>query len=162
VLRHAEALLTSTSPGVTAYIDADLRDPAKILAEAGKTLDFAQPVAVMLLAVLHFVSDEHNPEGIVDTLMDAVPADSYLVLSHTAKDILPEQMETFVQVMNQGLASPAVHRTRDEVARFFSGRELLEPGLVTISEWRPDPAADTPEPTVLWCGVARKNLSALP
>lgn len=158
VLRHAEALLTSTKPGVTAYIDADLRDPAEILAKAAGTLDFAKPVAVMLLAVLHFVSNERDPQGIVKTLMDAVPPGSYLVLSHSAKDILPEQMEAFVQVMNQGLPEPAVHRSQEQVARFFSesGLELVEPGLVTISEWRPDPSTETCEPTVLWCGVARK------
>jgi hypothetical protein len=156
VLRHAQALLTSTTPGVTAYIDADLRDPAKILAEAAKTLDFTKPVAVMLLAVLHFVSDDHDPQNIVDTLMDAVPAGSYLVLSHTARDIMPEQMETFVQAMNKDLAEPAVHRSREEVAGFFGGLELIEPGLVTISAWRPSPVTETAGPTVLWCGVARK------
>jgi hypothetical protein len=157
VLRHAQALLTSTTPGVTAYIDADLRDPAKILAEAAKTLDFTKPVAVMLLAVLHFVSDDHDPQNIMDTLMDAVPAGSYLVLSHTARDVMPEQMETFVQAMNKDLAEPAVHRNREEVAGFFGGLELIEPGLVTISEWRPNPVTETAGPTVLWCGVARKT-----
>ena len=155
VLRHAEALLIGKAPGTTAYIDADLRDPDKILAEAARTLDFCQPVAIMLLAVLHFVSDEQDPYEIVNTLLDAVPAGSYLVASHTAKDIRPEQVAPFIQVLNRGLSDKSVSRDRAEVARFFRGLELVEPGVVNISEWRPRPGTDA-EPAILWGAVARK------
>jgi hypothetical protein len=155
VLRHAEALLTGKTPGATAYIDADLRDPDKVLAGAARTLDFSQPVAIMLLAVLHFVSDEQDPYKIVNTLLDTVPAGSYLVVSHTAKDIRPEQVAPFIQILNRGLADKSVSRDRSEVARFFQGLELVEPGVVNISEWRPRPGTDA-EPAILWGAVARK------
>jgi O-methyltransferase involved in polyketide biosynthesis len=158
VLRHAEALLTSTAPGQAAYIDADLRDPGKILSEASRTLDFSEPVAIMLLAVLHFIPREANPYQIVDTLMGAVPAGSHLAVSHSATDIFPREMKAFVRTMNEGLSErdKAVHRSREEITRFFCGLDLIEPGVVQISKWRPGSAAEAAASTFLWSGVACK------
>jgi hypothetical protein len=156
VLRHAQALLRSAPGGETTYIEADLRDAQPILRQAAATLDFSQPVAVMLLGVLHLVSDAEDPWGIVTTLMDAVPPGSYLVISHPALDISEAQAEGQC-VYNQNVATPQTLRTRDQVARFFAGLELVPPGLVQVHQWRPAPEDDAPEGTVSAHGsVARK------
>jgi hypothetical protein len=156
VLRHAQALLRTAPGGATTYIEADLRDPQPILRQAATTLDFSQPVAVMLLGVLHLVSDEDDPWEIVTTLMDAVPPGSYLVISHPALDISEAQAEG-QRVYNQNVATPQRLRTRDEVARFFAGLELVPPGLVQVHQWRPSPEDNAPEGTVsAHGGVARK------
>ena len=147
VLRHAQALLRSAPGGVTTYIEADLREPEPILRQAAETLDFGQPVAVMLLGVLHLVSDAEDPWRIVTELMAAVPPGSYLVISHPALDISAAQAEG-QRVYNQNVATPQTLRTRDQVARFFTGLELVPPGLVQVHQWRPDPADDAPAGTV--------------
>ena len=157
VLAHAEALLTSTGPGVTDYIDADLRDPEAILAAAARTLDFSQPVAVMLIAVLHFVSDQADPHRIVNTLMSAVPPGSYLAISHIAKDISPDEMAVFIRAVNKDITEKGVLRDREEVTTFFDGLALAEPGVVQVSQWRPRSEAEGAEPAVMWGGVARKD-----
>jgi len=157
VLRHAQALLRSTPEGFTTYIEADLREPAPILRQAAATLDFNQPVAVMLLGVLHLVADSEDPWGIVATLMDVVPAGSFLVISHPALDISETQAEG-QRVYNQNVATAQTLRTRDEVARFFTGLEFVPPGLVQVHQWRPDPGDGAPEGTVsAHGGVAKKN-----
>ncbi|MFB4306632.1 SAM-dependent methyltransferase [Actinomadura sp. GTD37] len=156
VLAHAEALLRGTGVGATDYIDADLRDPGKILREASRTLDFTQPVAVMLIAVLHFVPDEADPQQIVDTLMAAVPAGSHLVVSHTAKDIFPEEMAAFAQAMNANTAETVTLRDREQVSGFFRGLDLVEPGVVQVSRWRPRSELEAAAPAVLWGGMAGK------
>ncbi|NEA29794.1 SAM-dependent methyltransferase [Actinomadura bangladeshensis] len=156
VLAHAEALLQSSEPGATDYIDADLRDPAKILQQAARTLDFTQPVAVMLIAVLHFIPDESDPSRIVRTLMDAVPPGSHLVVSHTAKDILPEEMAAFAHAMNKNSAEKVTLRDREQVTALFHGLDLLAPGVVEVSNWRPRSADEASTPAVLWAGMARK------
>jgi S-adenosyl methyltransferase len=156
VLAHARALLTS-STGATAYVDADLRDTEKILEAAANTLEFSEPVAIMLIGVLHFITDADDPYGIVTTLLDAVVPGSYLVIAHVAKDIHPEQMAEFQRRMNeQHPETPGTLRTHDEVSRFFAGTELLEPGVVQPSQWRPRTDLEASAPTALWCGVARK------
>jgi hypothetical protein len=157
VLAHAEALLTSTEPGVTDYIDADLRNPGEILAEAAQTLDFSQPVAVMLIAVLHFISDAADPYRIVNTLMNAVPPGSYLAISHIAKDISPDEMSVFIQAMNKDVAEKGVLRDRQQVTRIFDGLTLTDPGVVQVSQWRPRSEAEAGAPAVMWGGVARKD-----
>jgi hypothetical protein len=157
VLAHAEALLTSTQPGVTGYVDADLRDPDKIIREAARVLDFTQPVAIMLIAVLHFVSDESDPYQIVDTLISAVPAGSYLAVSHIASDILPEKMAVFIRAMNEHVTEKGVLRDREQVTSFFRGLDLIEPGVVQVSRWRPRSELEAAAPTVMWGGVARKT-----
>jgi hypothetical protein len=155
VLAHARALLTGvTAP--TAYVDADLRDTGEVLAQAARLLDFSQPVAVMLLGVLHLVSDAEDPWSIVTTLMDAVPPGSYLVISHPALDISEAQAEG-QRVYNQNVSTAQTLRTRDQVARFFTGLEFVPPGLVQVHQWHPDPEDDAPEGTVsAHGGVARK------
>jgi hypothetical protein len=156
VLRHAQALLRSAPGGVTTYIEADLRDPQPILRQAAATLDFSQPVAVMLLGVLHLVSDAEDPWRIVRELMVAVSPGSYLVISHPALDISEAQAEG-QRVYNQNVATQQTLRTRDQVARFFTGLELVPPGLVQVHQWRPDPEDDAPEGTVsAHGGVGRK------
>jgi phage gp37-like protein len=157
VLAHARALLASDPAGATAYIDADLRDPDRILAEAALTLDFSQPVAIMLLLILHLIPDESDPYGIVARLLDGVPSGSYLVISHPAKDIQAAAAARAVKRFNQLVSTPQTRRTRAEVARFFDGLELLEPGIVQIHQWRPDPNTIAPAGAVSsHGGVARK------
>ncbi len=157
VLTHARALLTSAEPGATSYIEADLRDPGKILQHAARLLDFTQPVAVMLVAVLHLISDEDNPYQIVNTLMDAVPAGGYLAVSHLTSDLYPEQMAELVRGFNEQAAAKVILRDRAEISRFFDGLELVDPGIAKISEWRPRSDLEAAAPAILWAGVARKK-----
>jgi hypothetical protein len=156
VLAHAEALLRSTDAGATDYIDADLREPGKILQEASRTLDFSRPVAVMLIAVLHFIPDDADPYKIADTLMAAVPPGSHLVVSHTAKDIFPEEMAAFARAMNENSAEKVTLRDREQVAGFFRGLDLVEPGVVQVPRWRPRSDLEASAPAALWGGMARK------
>ena len=157
VLTHARALLTSTPLGATDYIDADLRDPAKILQRAARTLDFSRPVAVMLIAVMHLIVDADDPYAIVATLMDAVPPGSYLALSQVAADIQAEQMAEAARRYNRLAHETQRHRTRDEVARFFDGLELAQPGLVPVQQWRPGSAAEASARSAMWGGVGYKR-----
>lgn len=156
VLLHAHALLTSAEPGATSYIEADLRDPAKILEHAARLLDFTQPVAVMLVAILHLISDDDNPGQIVNTLMDAMPAGSYLVVSHLANDLYPEQMAELARGFNEQAATKVILRDRAEISRFFDGLELMDPGIAKISGWRPRSDLEAAAPAILWAAVARK------
>jgi hypothetical protein len=155
VLSHAKALLNSTPEGACAYLDADLRDPATIVAEAAKTLDFSQPVAVMLIAILHWLPDEADPRRIVSELMDAVPAGSYLALSHMAKDVNAEVRAETIGRTGQFMKPPTT-RERAEISRYFDGLELVDPGIVLVSEWRPHSELESRSPAYLWSGVARK------
>ena len=138
LLLHAQALLRSTPEGATAYLQADLRDPGGILDRAASLLDFGQPVAVMLLGVLHLIQDGEDPWGIVARLMAAMPPGSYLTISHPAIDIHQSQANA-QRVYNERVATPQTLRTREQVARFFAGLELVEPGLVQVHQWRPGP-----------------------
>lgn len=156
VMLHAQALLTSAEPGATSYIEADLRDPGKILQQAARLLDFTQPVAVTLIAVLHLISDDDNPYQIVSTLMDAVPAGSYLAVSHLANDLYPEEMAELARGFNEQAAVKVRLRDRAEISRFFDGLELVDPGIAQISKWRPRSDLEAAAPAILWAGVARK------
>jgi hypothetical protein len=156
VLAHARALLTSTAEGTTDYIDADLRDADQILAKAAATLDFSQPVAIMLMAILQHLSEEHHPYSVVAQLMAAVPAGSYLALSHPAKDIHAAEMAEMANRLNQMMAEKVTFRSRAEVAPFFDGLELVEPGMTNVPEWRPESDQEASSPAALWGGVARK------
>ena len=141
VLAHARALLTSDPAGRTAYIEADLREPGKILAHptVRDILDLSQPVALMLVAILHFISDEDDPGGIVSTLMSALAPGSYLVCSHVTPEIDPDSMHAIVQNYRDG-GIWAGARTASEFGRlFFDGLELVPPGVVLITDWRPAP-----------------------
>ena len=157
VLSHARALLTSSPEGVTAYLDADLRDTDRILEQAADTLDFGRPVAVMLLAIVHYIPDLAEARRIVARLVDAVPSGSYVTISHAASDISPEAMAEMIRRMNEHLAEGNhVGRTREVVASFFDGLEVLDPGVVKVTEWRPRSELEAEGPTSLWGGVARK------
>jgi hypothetical protein len=157
VLAHARALLTSSPEGATGYLDADVKDVGQILAGAARLLDLGQPVGVMLVAVLHMLRDADDPRAIVDRLMAAVPAGSFLVISHLASDIERETMAEMGRRLNESMAQQFTMRTRAQVTAFFDGLTLLDPGVVRTHEWRPDSAADAKTPGVLWAGVARKD-----
>jgi hypothetical protein len=156
VLAHARALLTSSPEGKTAYLDADLRDTAKILEAARKTLDFASPVAIMLIGVLHCIPDGDDPYGIVTRLLGVVPPGSYLVLGHPASDVEVEASARATAGLNSRLAEPVTFRTREAVAGFLDGVEPLDPGLVQYPQWRPEPGTPPAAPVPAWCAVARK------
>ena len=156
VLSHARALLTSDPAGATDYIDADLRDPRGILASAARLLDFSRPVAVMLMAVLQHLDDEDDPYRVTETLLEPMPPGSYLALSHPAKDINAEAMARMAESLNKMMAEKVTFRDRPAVAGFFDGLELVEPGLVQASKWRPISEAEAASPAALWGGVARK------
>jgi hypothetical protein len=158
VLAHARALLTSDPAGVTEYVDADLRDTSAILRQAGEVLDFTRPVAVTLLAVLHAVPDSDDPYKIVATLMDAVPSGSYLAISHAGSDLFDrEALGDLEEITVQMVRLQPAFRNREQVARFFDGTELVEPGVVRVEEWRPDAATDTSGRSAAWCAVGRKR-----
>lgn len=157
VLVHARALLVSTPVGATSYLDADLRDPEPILDQAAHLLDFSQPVAVMLMGVMHLISDEDDPSGIVERLMRAVPPGSYLALSHPAADIDADAMADAQRRQNQMQAEQVAFRRRDEVARFFDGLEMVEPGLVRAPEWRPGTLDEAQARAALWAGLGQKS-----
>jgi hypothetical protein len=156
VLSHARALLTSKPEGACAYIDADLRDPDTILAQAKGTLDFRQPVAIMLLTVLQFVTDDHEVSAIVTRLMDACAPGSFVTISHPASDIDTEQHTEMVRRLNQSVAEKVALRDHAGVTRLFDGFELIEPGVVRAPQWRPDSDLEAASPAVLWAGVARR------
>lgn len=161
VLAHATALLTSTPEGATDYIDADLRDPAAILEGAARTLDFEQPVALMLLGIAAHVPDD-RAYGIVERLVDALPSGSHLVFCDSTEVFHPKEMRAMVEQWNQASDNPRTNRSPDQLARFFEGLELLDPGLVSVAQWRPvdEPEAtegqQEPQEVDSFGGVARK------
>ncbi len=160
VLAHARALLTSSAEGKTAYIQADLREPEKILNDpvTRQTLDFTQPIALMLVAVLHFVPDSDGPRPIVDTLLGALPSGSYLVASHVTPEHDPEGVGGLERTY-QASGLPAQARVADDFAGLaFRGLDMVDPGLVLVSEWRPDTERVRPQASeVNWYGaIARK------
>jgi S-adenosyl methyltransferase len=157
VLSHARALLTSEPGGATAYLDEDLRNVAELIRSASATLDLTRPVAVMLIGILHCIPDEDDPAGVVGQLMDAVPSGSYLAISHPANDMTNPGVRRLASRMNELMPMKVRFRSQADVARFFDGLELVEPGLVRGPEWRPDSDADLGNPAAVWAGVARKN-----
>jgi len=156
VLSHARALLKSSPQGACAYLDADLRDPDAILSAAAGTLDFGQPIAVMLIAVMHFIGDDAQASEIITRLTTACGPGSYLVISHVGGDIDAEQQTEMVRRLNQAVAQKATMRDRTGVTRLFDGLELVAPGVVRVSDWRSDSDLEAARPTGLWGGVARK------
>jgi hypothetical protein len=152
VLVHARALLASSPEGATDYVDSDVEDPDKILREAARTLDFSEPIAVTMLGILGNVADYAEARSIVKRLVDAVPSGSYLVVSdgtNTSKEIVDGQ-----RIANQS-GHPYNLRSPEEITRYFDRLELVEPGVVSIPHWRPEPG---PLPLAMdgYCGVARK------
>jgi hypothetical protein len=157
VMAHARALLTSSPEGATAYIDADLRDPDKIVAEAVGTLDFGQPIALILSGVLGHIVDVGQARSIVRRLMGALPSGSYLSLNDGTNLIGGEDLEQAMQDYNDSGALPYVQRTPEEIASFFDGLALVQPGVVSCPRWRPDPVPDVPPAEVdAFGGVGRK------
>jgi hypothetical protein len=161
VLAHARALLISDEAGATDYIDADLRDTDTILAEAGQLLDFSEPVAVTLVAILHAIPDSDDPHAIVARLMGAVPSGSHLAISHMGTGLIDRETQRGLEshsgrAMQQRLTA----RSREQVARFFDGMDLIPPGVVRVEDWRPEPAtggAGGPGSSALWGAVGRKR-----
>ncbi|MHC3467727.1 SAM-dependent methyltransferase [Streptomyces sp. 7R007] len=156
VLAHARALLTSTPEGVTNYVDADLRDPDTIVREARKTLDFDQPVALMLMGILGHIEDFDEARSIVRRLVDALPSGSYLVQYDSTNT--SEAYVEAIRQYNEGGSLPYILRSPEQIARFFDGLELLEPGVASCSRWRPDAGAwELPEEVHQYGGVALKR-----
>jgi hypothetical protein len=158
VLAHARALLTSHQAGETEYIDADLRDTGTILGGAARLLDFTKPVAVTLLMILHVIPDSDDPYAIVAKVMDALPSGSYLAVSHLGSDLLDEKAKQgFEDIVSRSAQQQYIGRSREEMVRFFQGMDLVEPGLVRVEEWIPDPGAGQTDRSALWCAVGRKR-----
>jgi hypothetical protein len=156
VLAHARLAADQQRGGRHSYIDADLRDTPAILGQAAEHLDFTRPVAVTLLAVLHAIPDSDDPHAIVARIMDAVPPGSYLAISHPALDLLdPEAREGMEDIGTRRSQGQYTMRTREQVARFFAGTDLVEPGLVRIEEWRPEPGTGQEGRSFLWGAVGR-------
>jgi S-adenosyl methyltransferase len=155
VLTHARALLTSTPQGATNYLDADLRDPDKILQQAARTLDVSQPIGVMLMGILGHIADDDQARSIVERLMGGVVSGSYLTMND-GTDTSEEVVEA-ARIWNQS-ANPTYHlRSPARIARFFDGLELVEPGVVSPPRWRPEPSASgLPAEVDSCCGVGRK------
>ena len=157
VLAHARALLTSTPEGVTDYIHADMHDPAAIIAGAGQTLDFGQPIAITMLGVLWHVLDNDEAYAIVNRLVQAMPSGSYLALNHPTLEVTGEKMATAIRYWNEYGTPPGTHRTPAELTRFFDGMDLVEPGVVSITRWRPEATpSGEPEEIDQFGGVGRK------
>jgi hypothetical protein len=158
VLAHARALLTSSPEGATGYLDADARDTGKVLAEAAQLLDFSEPVGVMLIAILHVIGDDDDPHQLVAKLMAAVPPGSYLVMTHVAGDMQGHAARATAAAsrLSQIMAQRVTPRSQAQVARFFDGLELIEPGIVPIQQWHPDSDAEATARAAMWGGVGRK------
>jgi hypothetical protein len=164
VLAHAHQLLGDDDRGVVAYLQDDLRDPASVLERAAETLDLTQPVAVLLIGVLHFLpaaDDDTDPYRIVSRLVDGVVSESHLAVCHLAADIHPAEMAEVQRRFNETTAETWALRNHDQVRGFFAGLDLVDPGVVQVDQWRPD---DQPPPVLppegrtnpLWVGVGRK------
>ncbi|MDT0401950.1 MULTISPECIES: SAM-dependent methyltransferase [Streptomyces] len=154
VLRHAEALLSSTPEGATDFLLADVREPAAILERAREVLDFDRPIALSLIALLHFLPDDEDPYHLVRTLVGELPSGSHLILSHGTADQHPELKQETETAYKKG-AIPLRMRTRDEVEPFFEGLELVAPGLVFATEWYQEEPAPARERSGFYVGVAR-------
>jgi hypothetical protein len=157
VIGHARALLTSSAAGKTDYIEADLRDWPAISAGARRTLDFDRPVAVLLIAVLHFIPDAEDPHRMVARMMADLAPGSYLVIAHAASDIEAETAAAMARTYNATSTLTIKPRDRATVARFFAGMEMTAPGLTPLGQLGGSgPAAAAGSGLICYCGVARK------
>nr|WP_202500401.1 SAM-dependent methyltransferase [Streptomyces sp. SID5476] len=160
VLVHARALLTSAPEGRTDHVDEDLRNVDSVLAHAARTLDLTRPVALLLLDVLAFIRDDEDPYGIVRHLLRALPSGSHLVLSHTITSPEWPDVDIAAAWWNEHGIPPLTQRTPEKIARFFDGLDLLEPGIVSCTRWRPeatgDPDGGEPAVVPMYCGVGGK------
>jgi hypothetical protein len=164
VISHAQALLTSSPQGQTDFLQADVRDTETILSQASRTLDFARPVAVMLIALLHFVPDQDDPYAVVRRLMDAVPSGSYLVIGHAASDIAAGAAAEMARRYNARSSAPITLRDRVQVTRFFDGLDLVDPGVAPLIHWWELGRAEVGDAGGLigYCGIGRKPLPGQP
>jgi hypothetical protein len=159
VLAHARALMTSDPAGATAFIQADFREPGKILADPAlhRTLDLDKPVALVLVAILHFFTDDENPQGIVSSLVDALPSGSYLTITNLTADFMDPDQAARAELAGQQGGITYVPRSQAEVAAFFGGLHLVDPGVVPMQAWRPDGGALTgPHGPTSYAAMARK------
>ncbi|MCD5314406.1 SAM-dependent methyltransferase [Kineosporia babensis] len=159
VLEQAQALLVSTPEGASDYVQADLREPAAILTAAARTLDFSRPVGLMLLGVVNHLMDDGQAQNAVAQLVSAMPAGSYLVLTHSTAEIHGDAMLEVMHETTQRGGTPIRARNPGEIAVFFKTTDLLEPGVVSCSRWRPeDEETDPPTEVYLFGGVGRIQL----
>lgn len=155
VLAHARALLKGTEEGSCDYIDADVRDTDYILREAARTLDFTQPIAVLLLAILQLIPDAENPAALVADLAAALAPGSYIAISHMTADFAPGPVAAAAEAYNALAPVPVTARTHAQVTALFAGHSLVAPGVVPITGWRPDIADPLAQPADLYGGAAR-------
>ena len=158
VLAHARALLTSTAEGACDYVEGDLHAPEQILAEAARTLDFGRPVGLMLLGIVHHIADTGEAYSIVGRLKAALAPGSFLVINHSTSAVHGKAMEEAVRHWNRVGKPSMTLRSPEQIARFFDGMDLAEPGVISCSRWRPDLTASSGQPAEVdeYCGVARK------
>jgi O-methyltransferase involved in polyketide biosynthesis len=157
VLAHARALLASTPEGKTDFILADLRHPETIVTQAARTLDFSQPLAIMLIGVLHFINEDADPYAIVARLMDAAAAGSYLVIGHAASDVRSAAVHQGYRAYNERSPVMITPRSRAQIDRFLVGLEPVGPGVVTLSRWfQPGQLGGDGADLVGYCGIMRK------
>jgi trans-aconitate methyltransferase len=153
VLAHAHQLLANTSQSTTSYRFTDMRDVDTVVSQAAETLDFTKPVGLVLVAILHFVTDDEDPYGLVAKLVEAVPSGSYLAISHLASDIMAEEMEALYNRISERTKETFVLRSRSEVARFFDGVELVDPGIALVSDWHIESPGQIDLPVYAGVGV---------
>ena len=160
VLAHAHALLAGSDS--TAYVDGDLCDPQPILRQAAGTLDFQEPMAVLLFGILHVIPDSADPYGAVATFVRSAAPGSYLAISHMTTDVQPAAMAEVLERLDETTrdTNPPAFRSKDEVSRFFTGLDLVEPGIAQVDLWRPDPRSGSSRPGArvppLYAAVGRK------
>jgi S-adenosyl methyltransferase len=151
---HAQA--QPAPPHTCGYVEADVRDTETVLAKAADTLDFAQPVALILSALLHLIPDANDPYGMVRTYLDAAAANSCLIIVHPSSDMRPEASAQMAASLNSLVVQQRQYRDHAEVTRFFDGLDLLPPGVVPVPRWRPDDDFEANVGALAWCGIARK------
>lgn len=158
VLAHAHTLMQSHPQGAAAFIQGDFREPEVILEQAAETLDFDKPIAVMLIALLHFFPDSAGPYELVAQLMSAVPSGSYLAVSHMTADLEPDKMGPLAEAPGDEAQYVFVMRTKEQVARFFDGLELVGPGVSPLADWLPleEKPAYPASARMHWCAIGRK------
>jgi S-adenosyl methyltransferase len=157
VVAHAELLLAAANEAETVFLHGDFRELPDIIRRAGQTLDFTQPVGVVLFGMLHFMEDGDGPHRVFADLLDAIPSGSYVAVSHFAKDDEDTAMNDTLEALDRQLGEAIVRRTRREVEAFFEGMDVVSPGVVETYQWRPPEGADGPRPLPMWVGLARKR-----
>jgi hypothetical protein len=162
VIRHVDALIGGALN--VAAVQADLRQPCALLAQAAmsRRIDLAEPIAILLVAVLHFLEDSEDPWAIVNFLKDQIAPGSYVAISHVTDDHIPAGAAQQARQAYQGASAPGVPRTWGHIARFFGGLDLVSPGLVKVSAWRPGRIGVPPGPALFYAGIGRKTRPGRP